>query len=123
MPSTTVSVIVPVRNEERSIEHTLRSLLAQDFPRDRFEVIVADGVSTDATVPIVRRLQDEFDNLKLVFNANRFASAGRNTAIRHATKDIAVIVDGHCHVPDPAYLTNLVKAFESHFSFSSCCLS
>ena len=108
-----VSVIVPVRNEERSIEHTLRSLLAQDFPRDRFEVIVADGVSTDATVPIVRRLQDEFANLKLVFNANRFASAGRNTAIRHATKDIAVIVDGHCHVPDPAYLTNLVKAFET----------
>ena len=58
----TVSVIVPVRNEARSIERTLRSLLAQDFSRDRFEVIVADGVSTDATVPIVRRLQAEFRN-------------------------------------------------------------
>jgi GT2 family glycosyltransferase len=101
-----------VRNEARSIECTLRSLLAQDFPRDQFEVIVADGVSTDETVPIVRRLQSEFPNLKLVFNPGRFSSSGRNTAIRHATKDVAVIVDGHCQVPDGNYLKNLSAAFE-----------
>jgi GT2 family glycosyltransferase len=109
MPS--VSVVVPVRNESRSIEHTLRLLLTQDFPRDEFEVIVADGVSTDDTVPIVRRLQGEFPNLKLVFNSAKLASAGRNTAIRHATKDVVVIVDGHCHVPDRDYLSKLSAAF------------
>ncbi len=107
-----VSVIVPVRNESRSIEHTLRLLLTQDFPPSEFEVIVADGISTDDTVPIVRRLQAEFANLKLVFNADRLSSAGRNTAIRHATKDVVVIVDGHCHVPDPEYLKKLSAAFE-----------
>lgn len=111
MPS--VSVIVPVRNEARSVERTLRSLLAQDFPADEFEVIVADGASTDETVPIVRRLQGEFPNLKLVFNAARLSSAGRNTAIRHATKDVAVVVDGHCHVPGRDYLKNLASAFEA----------
>jgi GT2 family glycosyltransferase len=86
-------------------------LLDQDFPRDQFEVIVADGASTDATVPIVRRLQAEYANLKLVFNAGRFSSAGRNTAIRHATKDCAVVVDGHCHVPDRRYLQKVSAAF------------
>jgi succinoglycan biosynthesis protein ExoA len=110
MPS--VSVIVPVRNESRSIEHTLRLLLTQDFPPDQFEVIVSDGVSTDDTVPIVRRLQGEFANLKLVFNHAKLSSAGRNTAVRHATKDVVVIVDGHCHVPDRDYLKNLSAAFE-----------
>jgi glycosyltransferase involved in cell wall biosynthesis len=110
MPS--VSVIVPVRNESRSIEHTLRLLLTQNFPSEQFEVIVADGISTDETVPIVRRLQGEFANLKLVFNPSKFSSAGRNTAIRHATKDVIVIVDGHCHVPDRAYLKKLADAFE-----------
>src|SRR5581483_4704285 len=110
MPS--VSVIVPVRNEARSVERTLRSLLTQDFPRDQFEVIVADGASTDETVPIVRRLQAEFPNLKLVFNPGRLSSAGRNVAIRHATKDVAVLVDGHCHIPDRHYLKNLAAAFE-----------
>lgn len=109
MPS--VSVIVPVRNESRSIEHTLRLLLTQDFPNEQFEVIVADGVSTDDTVPIVRRLQGEFANLKLVFNCGKLSSCGRNTAIRHATKDVVVIVDGHCHVPDRDYLKNLSEAF------------
>lgn len=111
--SPSVSVIVPVRNEARSIEHTLRLLLTQDFPRDQYEVIVADGVSIDATVPIVRRLQGEFPNLKLVFNPSRLSSAGRNTALRHASKDVAVIVDGHCHVPDAHYLRHLAAAFEA----------
>src|SRR5688572_17412320 len=105
MPS--ISVIVPVRNESRSIEHTLRLLLTQDFPREAFEVIVADGASTDDTVPIVRRLQGEFANLRLVFNPHKLSSAARNTAIRHATKDVVVIVDGHCHVPGRDYLRNV----------------
>lgn len=111
MPS--VSVIVPVRNEARCLEPALRALLTQEFPRDRFEVIVADGASTDETVPIIRRLQDEFSNLKLVFNPARLSSAGRNTALRHASKDVAVIVDGHCTVPDRHYLQKLSEAFET----------
>lgn len=111
MPS--ISVIVPVRNEARFIQSTLRSLLTQDYPCDRFEVIVADGASTDETVPIVRRLQAEFPNLKLLFNPGRYSSAGRNLAIRHATKDVVVIVDGHCHIPDRNYLKNLATAFDT----------
>lgn len=112
MPSA-VSVIVPVRNEASSIESTLRSLLTQDFPRNRFDVIVADGGSEDDTVCRVRRLQGEFPNLKLAYNPVRFSSGGRNIGVRLATGDVAVIVDGHCHIPDRHYLTNLVAAFES----------
>lgn len=112
MPSA-VSVIVPVRNEASSIESTLRSLLTQDFPRNRFDVIVADGGSDDDTVCRVRRLQGEFPNLRLAYNPVRFSSGGRNIGVRLATGDVAVIVDGHCHVPDRHYLTHLVAAFES----------
>lgn len=111
MPS--ISVVVPVRNEARSIERTLRVLLTQDFPTEQFEVIVADGASTDETVPVVRRLQAKFENLKLVFNAGRLSSVGRNTALRHATKDVAVIVDGHCHIPNRNYLKNVAAGFSA----------
>jgi succinoglycan biosynthesis protein ExoA len=107
-----VTVIVPVRNEARSIEQTLRSLLTQDFPRGEFEVIVADGCSTDQTVPIVRQLQGEFPNLKLLYNPGRLSSAARNLGVRHMTGDVAVVVDGHCHIPDRNYLRNLSAAFE-----------
>lgn len=108
-----ISVIVPVRNEAASIETTLRMLLTQHYPEHSYEVIVADGVSTDDTVPIVRRLQGEFEQLKLVFNPARWSSAGRNTAIRHAVGDAIVVVDGHCGVPDRDYLANLAEAFET----------
>jgi succinoglycan biosynthesis protein ExoA len=107
-----ITVVVPVRNEARSIEQTLRTLLTQDYPRDLFEVIVADGGSTDETVPIVRELQGEFSNLQLLFNPGRLSSAARNTAIRHMSGDFAVVVDGHCHIPDRRYLRHLVSAFE-----------
>jgi succinoglycan biosynthesis protein ExoA len=108
----TVTVVVPVRNESASIEATLRTLLNQDFPSDQFEVLVADGFSTDDTVPIVRRLQAEFPNLHLLYNPSRFSSAARNTALRHMTGRYAVVIDGHCQIPDRNYLTNLVNAFE-----------
>jgi succinoglycan biosynthesis protein ExoA len=110
MPS--VSVIVPVRNEANTIRQTLLSLLTQSFD-DPFEVIVADGCSDDATVAVVRELQAEFDHLKLVYNPARYSSAGRNTALRHSQYEFAVIVDGHCHIPDKFYLQNLVEAFET----------
>jgi succinoglycan biosynthesis protein ExoA len=112
MPSTpSVTVIVPVRNEARSIDATLRSLLGQSFPRDRFDVVVADGGSTDDTVARVRALQGEYPNLRLTYNAARWSSGGRNLGVRHMTGDVAVIVDGHCVVPDRHYLGNLVNAF------------
>jgi glycosyltransferase involved in cell wall biosynthesis len=48
-----VSVIVAVRNEEKHIRECLDSLLAQDYPRGRYEVLVVDGQSTDGTREIV----------------------------------------------------------------------
>ncbi len=109
----TVTVVVPIRNEARSIEATLRSLMEQDYPANEFEVIVADGLSTDDTVPIVRRLQSEFQNLHLLYNPSRLSSAARNLALRHMRGQYAIVVDGHCQIPDRHYLTNLVEAFES----------
>jgi succinoglycan biosynthesis protein ExoA len=106
-----ISVIVPVRNEQRSIRRTLDSLLTQDFPKGDYEVIVADGYSEDETTSIVRELQGTHANLKLVYNSKRWSSAGRNLGVRHMSGRFAVIVDGHCHVPDKQYLRNVVKGF------------
>ncbi len=106
-----VSVIVPVRNESRSIRATLQSLLTQEYPAHDYEVIVADGCSTDDTVPIVRELQRDHSNLKLVHNPERWSSAGRNAGLRQMAGRVVVVVDGHCHVPDQYYLRNVVAAF------------
>jgi succinoglycan biosynthesis protein ExoA len=106
-----VSVVVPVRNEAGFIGTTLGQLLGQDYPADRFEVIVADGRSEDATRAIVGEMMERHANLRLVDNPQRWSSAGRNAAIRVARGDLVVIVDGHCDLGNAGYLRELAEAF------------
>jgi polysaccharide deacetylase family protein (PEP-CTERM system associated) len=106
-----ISVVVPVRNEARFLRHTLEQLLTQAYDRDRFEVVVADGRSTDGTRAVVRALQPEHANLRLLDNPGRLSSAGRNVAIRAARGDLIVIVDGHCDLESPGHLRSLADAF------------
>jgi succinoglycan biosynthesis protein ExoA len=107
-----ISVIVPVRNEAACLGDTLRLLLSQRYDAERFEVVVADGGSTDGTRDVVRGLQRRFPNLKLVDNPKRWSSAGRNAAIRASRGDIVLLVDGHCDIDSPDYLHDVARAFE-----------
>jgi succinoglycan biosynthesis protein ExoA len=106
-----ISVIVPVRNEAAFIRRTLTDLLRQDYDPRRFEVLVADGQSTDATPAIVQSMQANHPNLRLLHNEGRWSSAGRNRAVEASQGDILVVIDGHCQLPDRAYLTQLAEAF------------
>jgi succinoglycan biosynthesis protein ExoA len=107
-----VTVIVPVRNEAACIERTLTRLTDQHYDPNRFEIIVADGRSTDDTVPIVRRLQGKHPNIRLLHNPKRLSSAARNLGVLHGRGEFFVIVDGHCDITDRDYLTKMVSAFE-----------
>jgi succinoglycan biosynthesis protein ExoA len=106
-----ISIVLPVRNEGQTIERVLRELLLQDYDPNRFEIIVADGLSTDSTRDVVTSLCREHGNLKLLDNSKRLASAGRNVGVSAALGDIILIVDGHCDVGAPDYLTRLAEAF------------
>jgi succinoglycan biosynthesis protein ExoA len=112
-PSTApfISVIVPVRNEGAFIAQTLMQLLDQDYPADRFEVLVADGGSTDDTRAIVAALAARRPNLRLLDNPKRWSSAGRNVATRGARGDIVLLIDGHCEIDNRRYLHDLTEAF------------
>ncbi len=54
-----VSVMVAARNEEKCIANRIRNLLEQDYPRNRYEILVASDVSTDSTDSIVKSFSDE----------------------------------------------------------------
>jgi polysaccharide deacetylase family protein (PEP-CTERM system associated) len=106
-----ISIVVPVRNEERHLGSTLAQLLNQDYDPACYEILVADGRSTDGTCDIVRDLQAAHTNLYLLDNPKKLASAGRNRAIEAARGDFIVIVDGHCELPGEHYLRDLATAF------------
>ncbi len=102
-----VSVIIPCLNEQRYIEQCLRSILAAEFPADKMEVIVVDGNSTDSTVSIVQNLQDEFDNVKLLFNPDKIVPIAMNLGIDKALGDTIIRLDAHAKYPKN-YITELV---------------
>jgi succinoglycan biosynthesis protein ExoA len=110
-PCPFISVIVPVRNEAAYIADTLQQLLEQRYDADRFEVIVAEGGSTDDTRTIVSALQTRYANLRLLDNLRRWSSAGRNEAVRAARGDIVLLIDGHSDLRNPYYLQNVADAF------------
>jgi glycosyltransferase involved in cell wall biosynthesis len=96
-----LSVVIPVCNEERFIPQTLEALARQDFDTDRFELIVVDGLSTDATCSVVGKFAREHGgvNVRLYSNPGRLSSCARNIGIRQARGSLIAVIDGHVHIP------------------------
>jgi succinoglycan biosynthesis protein ExoA len=101
LQSPAVSVIVPCRNEGGHIEHALQTILRQQAPPGGFEVLVADGMSTDQTRVVLERFAANHPNLKVIDNPGKFVSPGLNLAIRAARGEIIVRMDLHTeYAPD-----------------------
>jgi succinoglycan biosynthesis protein ExoA len=90
-----VSLVMPMRNEAAHIESCLRTLLEQDYPRERMEIIVADGASEDGSREIVDRFAAEHPVVRVVDNPERVVPTGLNVAIRAARGEYVLRVDAH----------------------------
>jgi len=96
-----VSIVVPCRNERLYIEKCVESILAQDPPPGGFEVIIADGMSDDGTSEILKRLESENPQLRVIDNIGKTAACGLNAAITRALGDIIIRMDAHTkYAPD-----------------------
>lgn len=90
-----VSVIIPCRNERQFIGPCLDSILASDFPSDRLEIIVADGMSDDGTRDVLQQYCQQHASIHFVDNPGRIVPTGLNQAIRMATGEVIVRMDAH----------------------------
>ncbi|GHT31184.1 hypothetical protein FACS1894214_2260 [Planctomycetales bacterium] len=108
-----VSVIIPIRNEEKHIGITLDALLAQELYAKEYEFLIVDGMSTDNTREIAQRYADKYENIHLFENPKKLSSAARNIGVKNAQGEYILIVDGHCIIDNPNMLANAVKAFNS----------
>ncbi|HEX2978987.1 MAG TPA: sugar transferase [Anaerolineaceae bacterium] len=93
-----VSILMPVRNEADYIKRSLDAVLAQDYPHDRMEIFVIDGMSTDGTREIVANYIAANQNIRLLDNPGRIAPTALNVGLRNATGDVIIRVDGHCEI-------------------------
>jgi succinoglycan biosynthesis protein ExoA len=88
-----VTMILPIRNEVNHIERCIRSVLAQDYPKKRMELLVVDGMSDDGT----RELLTKF-GVRFLDNPKRIVPAALNIGLKEARGEIIVRVDGHCEI-------------------------
>jgi succinoglycan biosynthesis protein ExoA len=106
-----VTIVMPVRNEGAFIARSAGAALAQDYPPERLEVLVADGGSTDGTRTALRALQARHPNLEVVDNPGGIVPTGLNAALRQASGEVIVRVDGHTIV-ERDYVRECVAALE-----------
>lgn len=103
-----VTVIMPVLNEASFITRSLGSVLAQDYPADRLEILVVDGGSTDETRALVAALAARDDRVRLLHNPGRIQARALNIGIAAARGTIVARVDGHA-VLEHDYLRRCVE--------------
>jgi len=97
-----VSIVVGIRNEEKFIEECIESLLNLDYPRDSYEIIIVDGMSTDKTRDIVQKYP-----VKLFLNERKNVAAARNLGVKNARGELVAFTDGDCKV-DTQWLKALI---------------
>jgi glycosyltransferase involved in cell wall biosynthesis len=103
-----VTVAMPCRNEVRFIEACIRGVQAQTYPRDRIEILVADGGSTDGTRQILDRLAADDSRIRIIDNPKRIQAAGLNQAILASRGSVIARMDVHAdYAPD--YLAKCVE--------------
>jgi glycosyltransferase involved in cell wall biosynthesis len=103
-----ISVIITVRNEQKTLPALLHSIEAQTLLPN--EVVIVDGDSTDGTVALLRSWKPKFPVQILQKEGNR--SVGRNAAIAASHHPIIAITDAGC-VLDKDWLRNITKPFSS----------
>jgi len=90
-----VSIIIPCRNEEKFIGKCLDSIISQDYPKDRLEILVVDGMSTDRSRKIVQEYTKIYPFIRMLNNPKQIASSALNIGIREAKGAIIIRIDAH----------------------------
>jgi cellulose synthase/poly-beta-1,6-N-acetylglucosamine synthase-like glycosyltransferase len=106
----TVTVIVPVYNEERVIESRIENLLSMSYPRDKFEILVVSDGSTDRSVVRARQYADRgVSNVE--FQKNRGRAAVHNDSVPMAKGELTIFTDADT-IFDKDFITNIVLPFQ-----------
>ncbi|MCX6449348.1 MAG: glycosyltransferase, partial [Actinobacteria bacterium] len=105
-----VSVILPILNEERDLANCISAILQQNYSGD-MEVILALGPSKDKTNQIAQQLAAADSRVKLVNNPTGQTAVGLNLAIASASYEIICRIDGHSEVSN-TYIKTAVEIMQ-----------
>ena len=106
-PHPSISVILPILNEEAHLKGAIDSILSQDY-QGKTEVILAVGPSHDRTLEIAQQISQQDSRVVIVENPTGRTAAGLNLAVRKSQSPVIVRVDGHAQIPSN-YLSLVIE--------------
>jgi glycosyltransferase involved in cell wall biosynthesis len=107
-----VSIIIPVRNEALHIQKCLDSILASNFPKDQFEIIVVDGGSEDHTLSLLQQYDWRHISHKIICNRNKIVPVSLNLGIKQAAGMYIIRMDAHTEYA-PDYIKECAKLLDA----------
>jgi len=114
MEKKNVSFIIPTLNARKTIGQCLLSIIGQEYPEGRFEIVIADGGSRDGTLELLEALKEILPKgtLKVVENPGKTSEAGKAVGLKTCTYDYAAFVDADNVLPDRDWLKKHMEPFE-----------
>lgn len=115
-----ISVLIVCRNEEEYIRYSLQSVLDQDYPDNRYEILIIDGKSDDGTVKTAKQVADEYElehgkgpDIHFLYNEKKILATGWNLGIRHSRGKYVFRIDAHSEIPSD-YISKCVATIMIH---------
>lgn len=106
-----VSIVIPCFNEEKFIGKCLNSMLKQDYPKNKLEILVVDGMSTDKTKDILNDYKEKH-GIKTLENQKKITSTALNIGIKESTGEIIIIFGAHAFAKENFVSKNVEFLFE-----------
>ena len=107
----TVSVVIPVYNEEKYIEKCISSVLEQDYDKSLLEILLVDGQSEDKTVEIIKEYEKKYPFITLLDNPGKLPQYAMNIGITAAKGEYIVRMDAHAEYADD-YISKCIETIK-----------
>jgi glycosyltransferase involved in cell wall biosynthesis len=106
-----ISFIIPTLNAESVLEKCLQSIGQQKFNKDNYEIIIADGGSTDKTIEIAKKY-----NSIIVKNPLKTAEAGKAVGLKKSKGEYIALIDSDNILPNKNWINEAIFSLEKDFS-------
>lgn len=119
-----ISIIIPVKDEEKYIADCIDSVLANDYPHEFIEIFIIDGLSKDRTIEIVQSYAEKNTAIKIFVNKDGTVPFALNMGIGKATGEYIIRLDAHASIPKN-YFSELIKSNEKYDAdnIGTCCIT
>jgi glycosyltransferase involved in cell wall biosynthesis len=107
------SVIIPCRNEERFVGSCLDSIIANDYPTEKLEVLAVDGMSEGGTRRIVEDYTRRYAFIKHLDNPKRITPTALNLGIKKGKGDIIIWMSAHNQY-EKDYISRFVESLNKY---------